>query len=30
MNNPWNTHEFGFIELNQNAIFTMENPGNKN
>jgi hypothetical protein len=30
MNNPWNTHEFGFFELNKNAIFIMEDPGNKN
>lgn len=24
MNTPWKTHEFGFYDLNQNAIFIME------
>ncbi|MEZ4903990.1 MAG: glyoxalase/bleomycin resistance/extradiol dioxygenase family protein [Spirosomataceae bacterium] len=23
-NTPWNTHEFGFFDLNQNLIFVME------
>jgi hypothetical protein len=27
MNTPWGTHEFGFFDLNQNAIFIMEDTG---
>lgn len=25
MNTPWGTHEFGFYDLNKNAIFIVEN-----
>ncbi|MBT8234497.1 MAG: glyoxalase/bleomycin resistance/extradiol dioxygenase family protein [Saprospiraceae bacterium] len=24
MNTPWNTHEFGFYDLNKNAVFIMQ------
>lgn len=27
LNTPWNTHEFGFFDLNKNAIFIMEDLG---
>ncbi len=28
MNTPWKTNEFGFYDLNKNAIFIMEDGGN--
>ena len=27
MNTPWGTHEFGFYDLNNNAIFIVEDAG---
>ena len=27
LNTPWNTHEFGFFDLNKNAIFIVQDLG---